>query len=139
MIREWSKIGSDVSIGTGSVVEHHVVVEDKVRLHSNVFVPEFSTLCEGCWLGPNVVLTNAKYPMSPRAKEHLIGPTIKPGAKIGAGATILPQVVIGEHALVGAGSVVVQDVPDRAVVVGHPARVIKTLDELPYERVKSEE
>ena len=132
MIREWTKIGRNVSIGTGSVIEHHVVIHDGVRLHSNVFVPEFSTLCEGCWLGPNVVLTNARYPLSPRAKEELIGPTVMPGAKIGANATVLPGVQVGEQALVGAGSVVVRDVPARAVVVGNPARVVKTIDELPY-------
>ncbi len=131
-IREGTQIGDDVSIGTGCVVEHHVAIHNGVRLHSNVFVPEFSILHEGCWLGPNVVLTNAKYPRSRNVKEDLIGPTIMPGAKIGANATILPGVTIGRDALVGAGAVVVRDVPDWAVVAGNPARTIKTIDELPY-------
>jgi acetyltransferase-like isoleucine patch superfamily enzyme len=131
-IRELNKIGDNVSIGTLSVVEHHVTIGSNVRIHSQVFIPEYSLLEDGVWIGPHVVLTNAKYPLSPDAKKTLKGPTIKEGAKIGANATILPGVVIGENALVGAGSVVVDDVPDGAVVVGNPARVIKQMSELPY-------
>jgi acetyltransferase-like isoleucine patch superfamily enzyme len=97
-----------------------------------VFVPEFSVLEEGCWLGPNVVLTNAKYPRSIRVKEQLVGPHIEQGAKIGANATLLPGVRIRRHALVGAGAVVTRDVPEGAVVVGNPARVINHLSRLPY-------
>jgi acetyltransferase-like isoleucine patch superfamily enzyme len=131
-IRESNQIGNDVSIGTLSVVEHHVQIADHVRIHTQVFVPEFSVLEEGCWLGPNVVLTNAKYPLSPGVKDQLVGPVIRRGAKIGANVTILPGVVIGENALVGAGSVVAKDVPAGAVVVGNPARVIRKISELPY-------
>lgn len=133
-IRESNTIGDDVSIGTLSVVEHHVTIGDRVRIHSQVFIPEYSVLEEECWLGPNVVLTNAKYPMSPGAKHNLKGPVIRRRAKIGANSTILPGVVIGAHALVGAGSVVCRDVPDHAVVAGNPARFIRDIAELPYER-----
>jgi acetyltransferase-like isoleucine patch superfamily enzyme len=131
-IRESNQIGNDVSIGTLSVIEHHVQIADHVRIHTQVFVPEYSVLEEGCWLGPNVVLTNAKYPLSPGVKDQLVGPVIRRGAKIGANATILPGVVVGENALVGAGSVVARNVPAGAVVVGNPARVIRNISELPY-------
>jgi len=131
-IRELNEIGDDVSIGTLSVIEHHVIIGNNVRIHSQVFVPEYSVLEEGSWLGPNVVLTNAKYPLSRDAKKNLKGPIIKRGAKVGANSTVLPGVVIGENALIGAGSVVVQDVPDNGVAVGNPARVIKNIKELPY-------
>ena len=87
---------------------------------------------DDCWIGPNVVLTNAKYPRAPRVKEELQGPHVERGAKIGANATVLPGVRIGEGALVGAGSVVTRDVPPGAVVAGNPARVIKQIHELPY-------
>jgi acetyltransferase-like isoleucine patch superfamily enzyme len=131
-IRESNEIGDNVSIGTLSVIEHHVQIGNNVRIHTQVFIPEYSILEDGSWIGPNVVLTNAKYPLAPGAKETLEGPVLRKGAKVGANSTILPGIVIGENALIGAGSVVVRDVPDGAVVVGNPARVIKNISELPY-------
>jgi acetyltransferase-like isoleucine patch superfamily enzyme len=83
------------------------------------------------------VLTNAKYPLSANAKQTLAGPVIRKRAKIGANATILPGVVVGEDALVGAGSVVAHDVPPGAVVVGNPARVISHISKLPYSAVQT--
>jgi acetyltransferase-like isoleucine patch superfamily enzyme len=136
-IRESNRIGNNVSVGTLSVIEHHVEIADNVRIHTQVFIPEFSVLEEGCWIGPNVVLTNAKYPLSPGVKDNLAGPVIRKGAKIGANATLLPGVVIGENALVGAGAVVVRDVPAGAVVVGNPARVVSQVAELPYSALLS--
>jgi acetyltransferase-like isoleucine patch superfamily enzyme len=133
-IRESNRIGDNVSVGTLSVIEHHVVIGDNVRIHTQAFIPEFSVLEEGCWIGPNVVLTNAKYPRSPEVKDRLAGPVIRRGAKIGANATILPGVVIGEDSLVGAGAVVVRDVPPGTVVAGNPARILRDIRELPYLR-----
>ncbi len=133
-IRESNEIGDNVSVGTLSVIEHHVTIGDNVRIHTQVFVPEFSVLEDDCWLGPHVVLTNAKYPVSPGVKDSLRGPRICRGAKIGANATILPGIVIGANALVGAGAVVANDVPENAVVIGNPARIIKTISQLPYGR-----
>lgn len=130
MIREENRIGDNVSVGTNSVVEHHVEIGNGVRIHSQAFVPEYSVLEEGAWIGPNVVLTNVPHPLCPKAKECVKGPTIKRGAKIGANSTILPSVIVGENALVGAGSVVVRDVPPRAVVAGNPAKVVKSIDQL---------
>ena len=131
-LRESNEIGHNVSIGTLSVIEHHVRIGNNVRIHSQVFVPEYSEIEDEAWLGPNVVLTNAKYPLSPGVKESLKGPIIRKRAKIGANVTILPGITVGENAIVGAGSVVVADVPDGKVVVGNPARVIKEVSELPY-------
>ena len=130
MIREANDIGRDVSVGTHSIIEHHVTLADEVRLHSNVFVPEYTVIERNAWLGPSVTLTNALYPKSRAAKFNLRGPRIMEGAKIGAHATLLPGVRVGRNALVGAGSVVVKDVPDGAVVVGNPARVIRMIHEL---------
>lgn len=134
LVREENKIGDHVSIGSHTVIEHHLEIQDEVRIHSQAFVPEFTLLEKGCWVGPNVVFTNAYHPLCKRVKECLKGATVKSGAKIGANTTVLPDVTIGEMALVGAGSVVVKDVPAKSVVAGVPAKVIKNVSDLtcPY-------
>ncbi len=129
-IREDNKIGVNVSIGSHSNIEHHITIENNVRIHSNCFIPEYSTLKHDCWVGPNVVLTNAKYPKSVNVKSELVGPTIGEFAKIGANSTILPGVKIGKYALIGAGSVVTKDVGDFAIVTGNPAHVIGDIRDL---------
>lgn len=136
LIRENNDIGDEVSVGSGSIIEHHVIIKDRVRLHSRVYVPEYSILEDDCWLGPNVVLTNAKYPNSPEAKKSLKGAHIMSHARIGANSTLLPGITVGRHALVGAGSLVTEDVPDYAVMAGCPARQIKDIRELPAYQIK---
>jgi len=131
-IRESNKIGNNVSIGTHSIIEHHVIIEDNVRIHSQAFIPEYTVLKKGCWIGPNAILTNAKYPLSPNVKKDLKGPIIEENAKIGANATILPGIAIGRNSIVGAGSVVTKDVLPNCVVAGNPAKVINKIDNLPY-------
>jgi len=121
-IRENNKIGNNVSIGSHSNIEHHIIIEDNVRIHSNCFIPEYSILKHDCWIGPNVVLTNAKYPKSIDVKDNLVGPTIGENAMIGANSTILPGIKIGKHALIGAGTVVVRNVQEYEIVIGNPGK-----------------
>lgn len=131
-IRELNDIGDSVSVGTLSVVEHHVTIEEGVRIHTQVFIPEYSTLKKKSWVGPNVVFTNAPYPQSPDVMKNLIGPTLHENAIVGANSTLLPGIHIGKDAIVGAGSVVTKNVADGDVVAGNPARFIKKKSELPY-------
>ncbi len=138
LIRECNEIGDLVSVGSGTEIGHHVIIGDRVRIHSQAFVPEFTTLESGCWIGPNVVFTNDPHPLCPSSARCMKGAIVKVGAKIGANTTILPDVTIGEKSLVGAGSVVTSDVPEGAVVAGVPAKVIKWIDDLscPYDFVE---
>jgi acetyltransferase-like isoleucine patch superfamily enzyme len=132
-IREHNQIGDDVSIGTLSVVEHHVLIGSRVRIHSQAFIPEFTVIEDDAWLGPNVVLTNAHYPAAADTKSRLAGPRLCRGCKIGANSTVLPGVTIGAGALIGAGSLITKDVPPDALAYGHPARVHGTVSSLaPY-------
>jgi acetyltransferase-like isoleucine patch superfamily enzyme len=132
MIREMNIIGNKVSIGTGTVLEHHVNLGNDVRIHSQAFIPEFTTVEEGAWIGPRVTITNARYPRSPGVKDALAGAQIKKHAKIGANSTLLPGVVLGENCLIGAGSVVTKDVAAGKVMAGNPARIINDISDLPY-------
>lgn len=127
-IRELNLIGDDVSIGTLSVIEHHISIGNNVRIHSQVFVPEYSTLENECWIGPNVVLTNARYPKHVSVKDELKGPLIGNNAKIGANTTILPGVKIGKNSLIGAGCVVTKNVDPDTIVVGNPAKALRQID-----------
>jgi len=136
MIREKNVIGKRVSVGTGTVLEHHIALGDDVRIHSQAFIPEYTSAEEGAWIGPKVTITNARYPRSPGVKETLAGAQIKRHAKIGANSTLLPGIVLGENCLVGAGSVVTKDVAPGKVVAGNPAVIINDISDLPYDSVK---
>jgi len=116
MIREDNIIGNNVSVGTGSVIEHHVKIGDGVRIHSQVFIPEYCTLEEGCWIGPNAVLTNAKYPNRRDTKQNLAGVVVGKNVVIGANVTVLPGIHIGDNSLIGAGTILSKDVPDNMIV-----------------------
>ena len=131
-IREHNIIGNNVSIGTLSAIEHHIKIGNEVRIHSQAFIPEYTLLEDECWIGPNAVLTNSKYPRGINSKELLTGVHVMKKAIIGANSTLLPGVTVGESAFVGAGSVVTKDVTSKTVVAGNPAKFVKNISELPY-------
>lgn len=118
MIRENTVIGDNVSVGSSCIIEGKCVIGNNVSLQSLVYIPTNVVIEDDVFIGPNAVLTNDPYP--PRG--GIKGPVIKKGASVGANATILPGVVIGEGALVGAASVVTKDVPAYTLAVGNPAR-----------------
>lgn len=130
LIREDNLIGDNVSIGSHTIIEHHVKIGNNVRIHSNSFIPEYSILEDDCWIGPNVTFTNTLHPKCPKAKDCIKGPIIRQGAKIGGGTVLLPGVIIGKNSLIGAGSVIVSNIPDNSVAVGNPAKVIKKINKL---------
>lgn len=129
-IREDNKIGNGVSIGTNAVLEFENVIGDNCRIHSGCFL-EMVTLGDHVFVAPNTVFTDDPHPMNcPRYKECGGGAIVGDLVKIGANCTFLPAVKIGRGALIGAGSVVVTDIPEMMVAAGNPARVIKAVREL---------
>jgi acetyltransferase-like isoleucine patch superfamily enzyme len=122
LIREDSEIGDNVLIGTNSVLDGTCKIGNNVSVQTSAYITRYTTIEDDVFIGPRVVTTNDKYMF---AGAKLIGPTIKKGARIGANATLLPGVVIGEGATVGSGAVVTKDVPGKATVVGNPARILK--------------
>lgn len=129
-VREDNVVGDDVSIGTHAVLEFGNRLGHRVRIHSGCFL-ELVTIEDDVFVGPNVVFTDDPHPMRcPDYERCKGGAVVRRLARIGANSTILPGVEIGEDSLVGAGSVVVKDVPPGMVVAGSPARVIKAVSEL---------
>jgi len=133
-IREDNIIGNNVSIGTNSVLEFGNRIGDFSRIHTGCFL-EMTTIGKNVFIGPSVVFTDDPHPMGcPKYRECKGGAVVEDFARIGANSTILPGVRIGKNSLIGAGSVVVKDIPDNCVAVGTPAKVIKSIDELKCER-----
>jgi len=130
IIREENQIGDSVSIWGNTCIDYGCRIGNRVKIHTNSYVAQYTVIEDDVFIAPGTIFANDKYPVSP----HLEGPRVKRGARIGVNATILPGVVVGEEALVGAGSVVTKDVPARSVVVGNPARVIGTVDEVAPKR-----
>jgi acetyltransferase-like isoleucine patch superfamily enzyme len=130
LIREHTRIGSFVTIGSGVIIDGYVSMGSYIKLESNVYIPTHTTLGSYIFIGPSAVLTNDRYPLRRRAEYEPEGPALDDGVTIGANATILPGVRIGEGAMVAAGSVVTRDVPPWHLALGAPARCQPLPDEL---------
>ncbi|MGF1697570.1 N-acetyltransferase [Vibrio lamellibrachiae] len=121
-------IGSGCNICAHTLVENDVVIGNDVTVKSGVYIWDGIIIEDNVFIGPCVAFTNDKTPRSKKYPAQFLRTIVKKGASLGANATILPGIVLGENCMVGAGSVVTRDVPDNAVVVGNPARIIKYLE-----------
>ena len=124
-----ARVGRDCNICDGVFIENDVVVGDRVTVKCGVQLWDGVTLEDDVFVGPNATFTNDPFPRSRVRPEAFSRTIVRRSASIGANATLLPGVTIGEGAMVGAGAVVTRDVPAHAVVVGNPARVVGTVDE----------
>jgi acetyltransferase-like isoleucine patch superfamily enzyme len=129
-VRERCELGDDVVVGRGSLVENDTTIGARTKIQAHAYVTAYSTLEEDVFIAPCVVTTNDNF-MGRTEQRHALrkGPTIRRAARVGGGAVLLPGIEVGEEAFVGAGAVVLRDVPPRAVVVGNPARQIKDVPE----------
>lgn len=134
IIREENQIGDDFTIWSNSVVDYGCKIGADVKIHTNCYISQFSTIEDHVFVAPGASFANDFHPGCPRFRECMKGPTIKEGAKIGLNVTILPDVTIGAGALIGAGAVVTRNVPDETVAVGNPARSIGSVYDLKCHR-----
>jgi acetyltransferase-like isoleucine patch superfamily enzyme len=129
-VRERCSIGDDVVVGRGSLVENDTAVGARTKIQAHAYVTAYSLLEDDVFIAPCVITTNDNFMGRTEKRLALMkGPTIRRGARVGGGAVLLPGIEVGEEAFIGAGAVVVRDVPARALMVGNPARQLREVPE----------
>jgi acetyltransferase-like isoleucine patch superfamily enzyme len=129
------ELGDDVKVGPFVEIQKGVKIGNRCKISSHSFLCEGVTLEDDVFIGHNVTFTNDRFPratsgngqLQTEADWNCLPTLVKRGASIGSGATLLCGITIGENALIGAGSVVIRDVPPDTVVAGNPARTIRSL------------
>jgi UDP-2-acetamido-3-amino-2,3-dideoxy-glucuronate N-acetyltransferase len=119
-----ARIGNDVNICSHCLIENDVVVGDRVTIKSGVQLWDGIRIEDDVFIGPNVTFTNDPFPRSKKYLNRVLTTTICKGASIGANATVLPGLTIGMNAMIGAGSVILRNVPPNAIVVGNPGIIV---------------
>ncbi|HEU98057.1 MAG: DapH/DapD/GlmU-related protein [Fervidicoccaceae archaeon] len=132
LIREDTEIGDESIVGTDTVIDGRVKIGERARIETGVYIPPLTIIGKNVFLGPRVVFTNDKYPVSSR----WVGVVVEDNVAIGANATIIAGVKIGEGSIVASGAVVTRDIPPGVVVAGVPAKIISSREE--FERKKKE-
>jgi UDP-2-acetamido-3-amino-2,3-dideoxy-glucuronate N-acetyltransferase len=118
-----AKIGEDCNICEAVFIENEVEVGNRVTIKNGVQIWDGITIEDDVFIGPNVTFSNDPFPRSKRHLSNYPKTIVRKGASLGANATILPGITIGQYAMIGAGAVVTKDVPPYAIVVGNPARI----------------
>tara|TARA_B100001769_G_C21978749_1_gene526297 strand:+ start:296 stop:862 length:567 start_codon:yes stop_codon:yes gene_type:complete len=126
-IQSGAKIGNSCSIGQNVNIGNNVIIGNSVKIQNNVSIYEGVELEDYVFCGPSMVFTNIKLPRSEfpqRGGEHYLKTLVKKSASIGANATILCGVTIGKYAMIGSGAVVTKNIPDYALIIGNPGKLI---------------
>ena len=129
VILEGARIGSECNICSHTFIENDVVVGNRVTIKNGVFLWNGIEIEDNVFIGPLATFSNDKFPRSKVHDIPKLKTKIKSGASIGANATILPGITVGENAIVGAGSVVTRSVPRNAIVIGNPAKILRYLND----------
>jgi len=126
VVREDTEVGDESVIGTAATVEERIRIGDHVLVQTQAHLSGLTVVEDYAFVGPGCVTTNDLRMLHRRAgaRQHLVGPVLRWGCRLGAGAVVLPGVTVGREALVAAGAVVIRDVPDRTVAVGNPVRLV---------------
>jgi len=124
-----ARIGENCNICSHCLIENDVVIGNNVTVKCGVQIWDGIELEDGVMVGANTTFTNDMYPRSKNREWKLLKTKVCKGASIGAGTTILPGLVIGENAMIGAGSVVTKSVPAGEIWVGNPAKFLRKIDE----------
>jgi len=122
-----AKIGKNCNVNSHTFIENDVIIGDNVTVKCGVYLWDGLKIEDNVFIGPNVTFTNDKYTRSKQYSQEFQTTLIKKGALIGANATILGGVCIGEKSMIGAGSVVTKNIPDGELWVGNPARFIRKI------------
>ena len=123
-----ARIGEKCNVCSHCFIENDVIIGDNVTIKCGVQLWDGVRIEDNVFIGPNVTFTNDKFPRSKQYPEKFEKTIIRAGASIGAGATILCGIEIGENAMIGAGSVVTKDIPANELWIGHPARFVKKIE-----------
>ncbi|NWB95180.1 WxcM-like domain-containing protein [Pseudomonas gingeri] len=123
-----ARIGMECNICDGVFIENDVIIGDRVTIKCGVQIWDGIEIMDDVFIGPNATFTNDRFPRSKQYPDEFLRTVVKTKATIGANATILPGLTIGENAMVGAGAVVTRSVPPFAIVVGNPAKIIGYAD-----------
>lgn len=119
LVRSGTTIGNDTIVGTHTILDGELTVGSRVSLQSGVYLPPETTVADDVFFGPHAVVTNDPYPV--RETSQIVGATFESNVSIGANATVLPGVAVGQGSFVAAGSVVTEDVPPETLAIGVPA------------------
>jgi UDP-2-acetamido-3-amino-2,3-dideoxy-glucuronate N-acetyltransferase len=128
LVRERCQIGAECVLGARTTVENDSALGARVKLQAHAYVTAYSLLEDDVFIAPCVVTTNDNFMGRTERRKALVrGPIIRRGTRVGGGAVLLPGIEIGEEAFIGAGAVVTRDVEPRALVVGSPARYLRSV------------
>ena len=129
-VREDASVGRDCILSKDVYIDHGVRIGDRCKIQNSVSVYHGLTIGDDVFVGPNVCFTNDKVPRAFNAEWQIVPTTVERGASIGANATIICGITIGEYSMVAAGSVVTRDVEPYSLVMGNPARAVGNVDKM---------
>ncbi len=130
VVREQNQIGDHVQIWNNTTIDYGCHIGNNVKIHTNCYVAQFTVLEDDVFMAPGVTIANDLHPGCAFSAECMRGPILKRGVQVGVNVTIVPMISIGEHSVIGSGTVVTKDIPPYSLVVGNPGRVVKQVSEI---------